>query len=78
MNSTHETRVAQWWEALDPSARKALLDLRLVEGDRLPEEFVRGLAEHGIHPVQWEEPEAGHLVPGELVAFLAGKRDAGT
>ncbi|MGW0971044.1 hypothetical protein [Streptomyces sp. NPDC002516] len=78
MNSRDEARVTQWWEALDPSARKALLGLRLVEGDRLPEEFVRGLADHGIHPVQWEEPEAGHLVPGELVAFLAGKRAADT
>ncbi|MET7984337.1 MULTISPECIES: hypothetical protein [unclassified Streptomyces] len=78
MNSTHDARVTQWWEALDPSTRKALLDLRLVEGDRLPEEFVRGLTDHGIHPVQWEEPEAGHLVPGQLVEFLAEKRAAGT
>ncbi|MGW1064325.1 hypothetical protein ACWD4F_07415 [Streptomyces aureus] len=78
MNSRHGERVTQWWEALDPSVRKALLDLRLVEGDRLPEEYVRGLKEHGIHPVQWEEPEAGHLVPGELVEFLDGKRATGT
>ena len=78
MNSRHSERVTQWWEALGPSERKALLDLHLVEGGRLPEEFVRGLMEHGIHPVQWEEPEAGHLVPGELVEFLAGKRSTST
>ncbi|MFE1290485.1 hypothetical protein [Streptomyces sp. NPDC058751] len=76
MNSRHGARVAQWWEALDPSARKALLDLHLVEGGRLPEQFVRGLKDHGIHPVQWEEPEAGHIVPAEVAEFLAGKRPA--
>ncbi|MEY2244275.1 hypothetical protein ACN6K9_006323 [Streptomyces sp. SAS_267] len=78
MNSTHSARVTQWWDAQDPSERKALLDLHLAEGDRLPERFVRGLAAHGIHPVQHEEPEAGHLVPGELVEFLAEKRSANT
>ncbi|MET8856864.1 MULTISPECIES: hypothetical protein [unclassified Streptomyces] len=76
MNSTHSARLTQWWEALEPSARKAVLDLHLVEGDRLPERFVRSLADHGIHPVQWDEPEAGHIVPGEVVGFLAGKRSA--
>lgn len=55
--------------ALSPSAKQALLDLNLRQGDILPEEFVPGLEAHGVHPVKWSGG-LGHVVPGELVEFL--------
>nr|WP_162934340.1 hypothetical protein [Streptomyces scabiei] len=47
-----------------------LRDLGLEEGDILPEEFVSGLRDHGIRPVEWEDPGIGYVVPKEVLAVL--------
>ena len=76
MSNSRSARVAQWFEHLDPSAKRRLLDLNLQEGDMLPEEFVQGLRDHGIVVVEWEEPAIGYVAPGELIEVL-GERQAG-
>ncbi|WP_405908802.1 MULTISPECIES: hypothetical protein [unclassified Streptomyces] len=74
MSNPRSARVAQWFELLDPSAKQALVDLNLREGDRLPEEFVQGLRDHGISVVEWEQPALGYVVPGELLDLLGELR----
>lgn len=71
----NSARVARWWQPLDQSEKQTLLDLKLEEGDKLPEEFVPGLQDHGIWPVEWKSPRDGYVAPGELIEFLARQRD---